>query len=163
MPLKKLTGAFFALTLCCTSQVLAADQITKEQIRQVMAAADKAAKDRDVQGIAACLSERFFKYIDIPSDKRPATARIDKAQYLGLIERGWRDIEDYRYERKDVVVHTAADGSTGESFSTVVETFSVDGKPMKSKVREYARYVLEDGRAVILNVENQTLVGDTTP
>lgn len=163
MPLKKLTGMLSALLLCCSSHVLAADQITKEQIRQVMAAADQAAKDRDVQGIGACLSERFFKYIDIPSGERPATARIDKAQYLGLIERGWRDVEDYSYERKDVVVHTTSDGSSGESFSTVVETFSVHGKPMKSKVREYANYVLEDGRAVILNVETQTLVGDTTP
>ncbi|MFZ0467716.1 MAG: hypothetical protein WAL92_02205, partial [Thiogranum sp.] len=95
--------------------------------------------------------------------KLPATVRIDKDQYLGLIERGWDRIGNYAYQRKDVVVNVAPDGLSGESSSTVIETFTVDGKDTVSKVREYAHYELEDGRPVIFTVETQTLVGDSTP
>ena len=162
MPLKKLIGLSF-IAICCSGQVAAADRMTADHIRAVMAAADRASVKQDVQAIGACLATDFFKYIDIPSDKRPATARINKDQYLGLIRRGWQQICDYTYERRDIVVNVSPDGQTGESFSTVIEHFTADGKHMMSKVREDAQYKLEDGKPVISTVQNQTLVGDTTP
>lgn len=162
MPLKKLIGLSFAV-LCCSGQAQAAERMTAEHIRALMAAADRAAVTQDVPAIGACLANDFYKYIDIPSDKRPATARINKEQYLGLIRRGWKQISDYTYERRDIVVNVSVDGQTGESFSTVIEHFTADGKAIVSKVREDAHYKLEDGKTVISTVQNQTLVGDTTP
>ena len=161
MSVKKLIGFLLAM-LYCSTHLLAAGKITAAQIREVMAAADLASQQRDTKAIGACLGEKFFKYIDVPMDKLPATVRIDKDQYLGLIERGWDRIENYAYQRKDVVVNVAPDGASGESSSTVIETFTVDGAETVSKVREYARYELEDGRPVIVTVQTQTLVGDTT-
>ncbi|MGD8673192.1 MAG: hypothetical protein PVF07_04155 [Thiogranum sp.] len=161
MSVKKLIGFWIAM-LYCSTHLLAAGKITAAQIREVMAAADLASQQRDTKAIGACLGEKFFKYIDVPMDKLPATVRIDKDQYLGLIERGWDRIENYAYQRKDVVVNVAPDGLSGESSSTVIETFTVDGAETVSKVREYARYELEDGRPVIVTVQTQTLVGDTT-
>ena len=161
MSVKKLIGFWIAM-LYCSTHLLAAGKITAAQIREVMAAADLASQQRDTKAIGACLGEKFFKYIDVPMDKLPATVRIDKDQYLGLIERGWDRIENYAYQRKDVVVNVAPDGASGESSSTVIETFTVDGAETVSKVREYARYELEDGRPVIVTVQTQTLVGDTT-
>lgn len=161
MSVKKLIGFWLAM-LYCSTHLLAAGKISAAQIREVMAAADLASQQRDTQGIGACLGEKFFKYIDVPMDKLPATVRIDKDQYLGLIERGWDRIGNYAYQRKDVVVNVAPDGLSGESSSTVIETFTVDGTETVSKVREYARYELEDGRPVIVTVQTQTLVGDTT-
>jgi hypothetical protein len=161
MSVKKLIGFWIAM-LYCSTHLLAAGKITAAQIREVMAAADLASQQRDTKAIGACLGEKFFKYIDVPMDKLPATVRIDKDQYLGLIERGWDRIDNYAYQRKDVVVNVAPDGLSGESSSTVIETFTVDGAETVSKVREYARYELEDGRPVIVTVQTQTLVGDTT-
>ena len=161
MSVKKLIGFLLAM-LYCSTHLLAAGKITAAQIREVMAAADLASQQRDTKAIGACLGEKFFKYIDVPMDKLPATVRIDKDQYLGLIERGWDRIDKYAYQRKDVVVNVAPDGASGESSSTVIETFTVDGAETVSKVREYARYELEDGRPVIVTVQTQTLVGDTT-
>jgi len=162
MSVKKLIGFWLAM-LCCSTHLLAAGKITAAQIREVMTAADMASQQRDTLGIGACLAEKFFKYVDVPTDKLPATVRIDKDQYLGMIERGWNRIQNYAYQRKDVVVNVAPDGLSGESFSTVIETFTVDGKDTVSKVREYAHYELEDGRPVIITVQTQTLVGDSTP
>jgi hypothetical protein len=149
--------------LMCASAAVAASRITAEQVRQVMAATDAAAQDADVQTIGNYLGRAFFKYVDVRANEEPATARINRDQYLQMIQEGWSKVDNYAYQRKDVVINVAPDGSTAESFSTVVETFAVDGNEMVSKVREYARYELENGRPVIVNIDSQTLVGDTTP
>lgn len=137
--------------------------ITADHVRQVMTATDLASKNHNADEIGMYLGKGFFKYIDIPSSGLPATARLDKAQYLEMIEQGWKTIEDYNYQRKDIVINMASDGTSAESNSTVIETVSMNGQKMVSKVREYARYRMEDGRPVIVRIETQTLLGDTTP
>jgi hypothetical protein len=149
--------------LLSASLAVADNRISAEQVRQVMAATDMAAEHGDVQAIGAYLGQAFFKYVDVQAGEKSATARINRGQYLQMLEEGWSKVHNYAYQRKDVVVNVTADGSTAESFSTVVETFAVDGKEMVSKVREYARYELENGRPVIVNIDSQTLAGDTTP
>lgn len=141
----------------------AADKLTREMIAELMDRTDAASAQRDTAAIGAALGSDFYKYVDVPSDGLPATARVTKQQYLDYIEKGWQKVGAYDYRRKDVVINLSPDGDSGESFSTIIENFEVDGRAMTSKVREYARYQLEDGRPVIVNIDTQTLVGDTTP
>ena len=159
---KKLSIFFLVITLASFS-VLAADEITTEQIREVIQATDTAAENRDAQGIAVYLGEGFFKNIEVPLEDVPLVARINKAQYLELIEKGWEAVEQYSYRRQDIVINVARDGSSGESNSTIIETMRTEGEDVTSKVREYARYEMENGQPVIVNIESMTLVGDTTP
>jgi len=53
------------------------------------------------------------------------------------------------------------DGSSGQSYSTITETLSIEGTRMVSKYREHALYALENGRPVITQISGHTLVGDT--
>lgn len=152
-----------AALLVWTVQAAAADKLTSEMIRELMDTTDTAAAQRDAATIGAALGDNFYKYVDVPSDGLPATVRITKQQYLDTIEKGWEKVGKYDYRRKDVVINLSSGGDSGESFSTIVENFEIDGKSMTSKVREYARYELQDGRPVIVNLDTQTLVGDTTP
>jgi len=145
------------------SEIFTVSKITADQVRHVIAAADLASENRDVDGIGVHLSKSFFKYIDAPAINPPVTARIDKEQYLEMIRQGWKAIEAYSYQRKDVVINVASDGASAESNSTIVETVTMNGQDMISKVREYARYKIEYGKPVITRIETQTLVGDTTP
>jgi len=151
------------MLLLGSSYALAADRLTKDMIQEVMEATDAASLQRDTAAIGAALGSNFYKYVDVPTDGLPVTARIDKQQYLKVIDSGWDKLGEYDYRRQDVVINLSPEGDSGESFSTIVENFSIDGKDMVSKVREYARYELENGRAVIVNIDSQTLVGDTTP
>jgi hypothetical protein len=92
-----------------------------------------------------------------------AKVRINKEEYLALIDAGWTTIEEYDYQRADTEIHVMPDGLSGLSYSTVTEHLVQDGKQMTSKFREYATYELEGGRPVITQVSGHTLVGDTTP
>ncbi len=139
------------------------DKITADDVRQVITATDLASEHHDSDEIGRYLGKSFFKYVDVPGSSPPVTARVDRTQYLEMIRKGWKTLEDYSYQRKDVVINVAPDEASAESNSTVVETISMNGQKMVSKVREYARYKMEDGRAVIVRIETQTLVGDTTP
>ncbi len=150
-------------TLVGASGAGAEQTLTREMIRELMQRTDVASTQRDAAAIGEALASDFYKYVDVPSDGMPATARIDKRQYLRMIESGWQKTDNYHYRRRDVVINLSPKGDSGESFSTIVETFEIDGKKMVSKVREYASYRLEAGRPVIVTIDNQTLVGDTTP
>ncbi len=141
----------------------AGEALTREMIRELMHRTDAASAQRDAAAIGGALASDFYKYIDVPSAGMPATARIDKQQYLRMIEKGWRKTDSYDYRRKDVVINLSPKGDSGESFSTIIETFDIDGRKMVSKVREYASYRLEEGRPVIVTIDSQTLVGDSTP
>ena len=146
------------------SSALADEKITSAGISEVIAATDAASVRQDTQTIGYYLGEDFYKYIDVRVGDIPATVRIDKEQYLEMIDKGWEMLDQYSYNRLDTVVHVAADGQKAESFSTIVETVvTSDGQEMISKVREYASYKLEGDRPVIVRIESHTLVGDTTP
>lgn len=152
-----------ALLLLWAAQAPAADKLTKDMIRELIETTDTASMQRDTAAIGAALGSNFYKYVDVTSEGMPATARITKQQYLDTIDKGWEKTSKYQYTRKDVVINLSPEGDSAESFSTIVENFEIDGREMRSKVREYARYELENGRPVIVNIDTQTLVGDTTP
>jgi phosphotransferase system IIA component len=141
----------------------AAERITPDHIRQVIAETDAAAKQRDVQGIGEHLGEKFSKGVEVSSGVMIESVQIDKQQYLQMIAEGWGTVDEYSYDREDTVITIAPDGLSGESNSTITETVVVNGEKMVSKVREYARYELENGKPVIVAIEGLTLVGDTTP
>lgn len=161
--IKSLAGIFVSGLLVLSA--LAGERISVEQIRGVIEATDAAAMRRDTQAIGAHLSEQFAKQIDIPFPEKGwnAAVKLDKQQYLDMIEQGWENMQDYSYRREDTVIHIAADGRSGESNSTITETVVIDGETRVSKVREYAHYALENGRPVITTIGGHTLVGDTMP
>jgi hypothetical protein len=141
----------------------AAEKITIEQIQQVISATDAAARERNTPGIEKYLGENFEKKLEMRHGKWLATIKVRKDQYLAMIDEGWEDIDEYDYQRDNTVIYIAADGLSGESYSTITETVVNDGESMVSKVREHARYTLEEGTPVITHISGHTLVGDTTP
>jgi hypothetical protein len=159
--IKAIAAASIVLLVSC--RALAAGPMTVEQIQQVIDAADAAAIRRDTQGIGEYLSERFEKTVEIPYRGGTAATKLDKHQYLDLIDKGWADMEAYSYRREDTVINVATDGRSGESSSTITETVVIGGETRVSKVREYARYALENGKPVITAIDGHTLVGDTMP
>jgi hypothetical protein len=156
-----LTGT--VLTVLLSFQIQAADHITREHIQQVIDVTDAAAKNRDAAGIGEYLSETFEKIIEFSNDKWIAEVRVDKKKYLDLIEEGWPTLEEYDYQRDNTVIHVTPDGLSGQSYSTITETLSLDGTRMVSKFREHALYTLENGRPVITQISGHTLIGDTMP
>ena len=144
-------------------QVQAADPISMEQIRHVIRATDAASQERDTDSIGSYLSDSFVRIIETPHEKWMAKVKIDKSDYLGLIEEGWTSTEEYAYHRDDTVILHMPDGLSGLSYSTVTENVIRDGEHMTSRFREYAVYTIENGRPVITRISGHTLVGDTTP
>jgi hypothetical protein len=161
--MKNVFGFLATVLLFISVQGVAEENITRQQIQQVLDATDLATKNRDAEAIGVYLGSKFFKYIDLPSKDTPLAVELTKKQFLEQIAEGWKQVDDYSYQRKDVVINVAKDKQSAESFSTIIENFSVKGQKMVSKVREYATYELEDGRPVIVQIESHTLVGDTTP
>jgi hypothetical protein len=153
------TGTVLAVLLSFQAQ--AADNITRELIQQVMNVTDAAARNRDTAGIGEYLSDDFERIIEFVHDKYIAKVRVDKKKYLELIDEGWPTLEKYDYQRADTVIYVMADGSSGQSYSTITETLSLEGTSMVSKFREYALYTLEEGKPVIAEISGHTLLGDT--
>jgi hypothetical protein len=158
---RRVTG--IVLSILLSQPLQAAGRITSEQIQQVIDATDAAAMNRDTAGIGNYLSNSFEKTIEFPYKKWMAKVRLNKDDYLGLIDKGWSNTAEYDYQRSNTEIHIMPDGMSGLSHSTVTENIIVDGEKMTSKFREYATYELENGRPVITRVSGHTLLGDTTP
>ena len=156
-----LTGTVVSILLSLPAH--ADGWMTEEQIRQVVRITDAAAIDRNAAAIGLYLGDSFEKVIEfIYKDKWLAKVRVKKDEYLKVIDDGWADIEKYDYQRDDTVIHIMPDGLSGESLSTITETFVQDGEEKTSKFRETATYTMENGRPVITQISGHTLVGDTT-
>lgn len=156
-----LSGTLISIFLA--TRVLAADSISAEQIQQVINATDAAARNRDAAGIGMYLGNNFEKVIEFPYEKWMAKVRLNKDDYLALIEDGWVTIEAYDYQREDTVIHVMPDGLSGQSYSTVTENVTQDNEKMVSRFREHAVYALENGKPVITQISGHTLLGDTMP
>ncbi len=151
------------LGLLLSGAAVADWKITRDKILQVMDASDTAALERDAAAISIYLSDTFERLIEFPHKGLMAKVRLKKMEYLQMIDEGWAGIDAYDYQRDNVEVHIMPDGITGRSHSTVTENITVDGIRMTSRFREYATYVMENGRPVIIEVSGHTLLGDTTP
>lgn len=159
---KRLTGTVISVLLSLPAQ--ADEQISREDIRQIIHATDRAATNRDATAIGMYLGDSFEKIIEfVYKEKWMAKVRLDKEAYLELIDEGWTNVESYDYRRDDIVIHVLPDGLSGESYSTITEHFVLDGTELTSRFREYAAYAMEKGWPVIIEISGHTLVGDTTP
>lgn len=160
--MRRLLTTTAILVLLCF-QLQAADRLTEAQIQQLIDATDTAARNRDAAGIGKYLSDGFERIIEFPHEKWMARVRLNKEQYLNLIDEGWTTTEEYDYRRDDTVIHLLPDGLSGMSYSTLTENVMQNGERMTSKFREHANYAMENGRLVITRINGHTLVGDTTP
>jgi len=158
---KLLTAATLALVLALPTQ--AADRITREQIQQVIRDADAAAVERDAAAIGVYLSHSFEKIVEFEHKEWMTKVRINKDEYLAMIDAGWAGIGDYNYQRDNIKIHLMPNGQGGLSYSTITEHMFLDGMEMTSRIREFATYGLENSRLVITEVSSHPLLGDTTP
>jgi hypothetical protein len=159
----KTASAGIAISLLLSLTARADDRITLQEVQQVIDATDAAAEHRDTARIGQYLSGSFEKVLEFTYGKYLAKVRIDRDKYLKLIRDGWSQVESYTYQRDDTEIHLLPDGSHAETYSTITEHSIRQGKRMTSKVREYATYGLENGKPVITEISNITLVGDSSP
>ena len=64
----------------------AADQITREQIKQVISATDTAAMDHNTAAIGAYLGNSFERIIEFPHKDQMVTVRLNKIEYLQTVD-----------------------------------------------------------------------------
>ena len=158
---KSLTATVLLVLLSFTAH--AAEQITREQIKQVISATDAASMEHNTAAIGTYLGDSFERTIEFPHEDQMAKVRLNKIEYLELVDEGWSRISYYDQQRDNLEIHIMPDGLSGKSHSTITEDIVIDGVKMTSRFREYAIYELESGRPVITQVSGHTLLGDTTP
>ena len=90
---RRVTG--IVLSVLLSQPLQAAGRITSEQIQQVIDATDAAAMNRDTAGIGNYLSNSFEKTIEFPYKKWMAKVKLNKDDYLGLIDEGWSNTAEY--------------------------------------------------------------------
>jgi len=108
------TRSIILLSLSLILPVQADERITEAMVLQVIDTTDAAAMNRDTAGIGEYLGDEFEKVIEFVYKKWMAKVRLDKQQYLQLIEEGWTDIAAYSYQRDDTEIHVTADGLGAE-------------------------------------------------
>ena len=113
-------------------------------MRQLTAAIDKAAADRNLPALQAALADRVVITVKSQVTGQPRHIELTKAQYLKAVEQAWTGATAYRYARRNEKVFIQ--GQRAVVSADVEETLTTNGESMSTRSQELTVVEIVDGR-----------------
>lgn len=79
-------------------------KLTKTDVEKLIETLDQAVNDLDVSAVGSILSDNVEVVMDISSQGNTQTMKINKQQYLAMLEKGWSAFDDYSYKRTNLKI-----------------------------------------------------------
>ena len=131
-----------------------AKPITVEQVQGMLDGIDAARRRGDVAGILNYLVPDAVIEAEYQLPQGMRFRRFNKNEYAAYLRTAGAQAADFRRERTQIVLAPAQDQA--EVASTVYETISIDGTPLKGVTRSKALVEMRDGRLQITMVRGVT-------
>lgn len=150
--------AAVAAALVLALPVRAAEPLEEREVRAFVTAVADAARDRDVDRLAAAIADDCRIELRTRIGSREHVTAVDKAEYVAMLRDGFialKDLERYDYEVGSVEV--AIDGATAANVHAVItETLVYGGRSTTTVSEEQSRVERRGGRLVIVAVTATT-------
>lgn len=133
----------------------AQDSLTESQIMAIVNAADKAAKNKDINGVTANMAKDIqIKFIvDGPS---PQEMSLNLEKYIFHTKRAFSKRVAYTYDRRNTRVAISKDGQTATVNSTVYESYTTAQGTLRGVTSEVAVIKLRQGKPVVTYLAGRT-------
>ncbi len=141
-------ACIFPLMNGCTSK------INEEQIQTVLEAVDKAANEKNADGILAHMADDVVVKLNVPNGRTSKTFSLNRDQYRRLLEEGYRVAQVYEFGRKGTRIKIARDGKRAKVSSRTYETMRNQNGSQRTDSLETATFELRNGKVVITKVES---------
>ncbi|MDA2909817.1 hypothetical protein MYX04_02665 [Nitrospiraceae bacterium AH_259_D15_M11_P09] len=138
----------FPLMNGCTSK------INEEQIQTVLEAVDKAANEKNADGILAHMADDVVVKVNVPNGRTSKTFSLNRDQYRRLLKEGYRVAQIYEFGRKGTRIKIARDGKSAKVSSRTYETMRNQNGSQRTDSLETATFELRNDKVVITKVES---------
>ena len=141
--------AAVASTIAISAQ---AATMTDSLVQNYASSMKSAANSKNMNQVANLVSEDAL----ISLSRKGKSTSLDKAAYLKLLQTGWNETSNYRYDiNVDNVVTT---GSQAKANVTTTESWIKDGKSVSFVTTSRVTLTLSTGNAVLLRAVSQVTI-----
>lgn len=141
-----LAGLFVSLTACSPT-------ITEQQVLAILDSTDKAAKERNADGVIAHMAEKAVIRVSIQGPGGIQSLSFAPKEYKQHLEQTFRGAQEYSYTRTDTKISIAPSQKMATVSSQVLEIVRLPGQVLSSVSQETATFEVQNRKVVIASVE----------
>jgi hypothetical protein len=134
-----------------------AGNISKAQVLEILDLIDQGLLAQDAGAVVANFASNAVITATEIEGKWTGTNKDDTASYRKKLATGFQaGVDDYKLQRKEVVVEIAPDGRKATSQSTLIETYRWDGKSNEAVTHESASFEIVGERILLTKMDSKT-------
>lgn len=131
----------------------AAVALTEQRIKNLLEAVDRAANERDADGIIAHMAEDVVIDVSLQLPQEQQKFLLTREQYKSNLQQGYAAAEDYGFLRRVTKIEFAQGGQRAMVQSQTLESVSRSGSTAQIEAEETATWELRGGKPVITKVQ----------
>lgn len=139
-------------TVASSISISAQAAMTEDLVQNYASAMKSAANSKNINQVASLVSEDAL----ISLSRKGKSTSLDKAGYLNLLQTGWNQTSNYRY---DITVgNVVTSGSQAKANVTTSESWVKDGQNVSFVTSSRVTLTLSTGNAVLLRAVSQVTI-----
>ncbi len=124
--------------------------LTENRITAVLEKLDRAANERDVEGILMHIAPDAVLHVSVEGPQQtPQRLVLTRDQYGAILQQGFDVADDYGFLRRTNRIQVAPDGQRAEVESRTLENTTTGGRTTQAESVETTTIELRDGRPMI--------------
>lgn len=129
-------------------------KISTTNIFAILDSMDQGLVKKDAALVVANFASNAVITAVVVEGPRTYTSTNDMSNYRSSLEAGFKSFDDYKLQRKDVIVQISPDGRKATSSSTLVETYRFAGNAERAVTKESASFELVDGNIRLTKMDS---------
>lgn len=142
----------FLISMLATmiSCAVSAEEISRQQVSEFIAAMDRAIENRDADTLEAAIAENAQFTAHVTLGGQVQKVQMGKGQYIDSVRNVWAQSTTYSYRRANDVITFS--GRSANVVSDVIEEITVGGQTVRSTSHETATIELVNGKPLLTRV-----------
>lgn len=144
-----------SLVLIVVSNFSVANNITEAEVRQVMNQMERAVKTRNLENIAALMSDTVVLNLHIFNGNSYETVTLDKAGYLQYTKGAWNMIKNYTYRYDSEAIEIEQDQAVLKY--EITESMAWGNQYFKLRSKGTTVFKKENDKLLVVKVDARTI------
>jgi len=129
-------------------------RLSTTNIFAILDSMDQALVKKDAAMVVAHFASNAVITAAVVEGQRTYTTTNDTSSYRSSLEAGFKSFDDYKLQRKDVIVQISPDGRKATSSSTLVETYRFAGNAERAITQESDAFEVMDGNIRLTKMDS---------
>jgi hypothetical protein len=149
----------FALADCSFAQAGRMDEtISKVRIMEILNSIDAGVVKQNASAVVADFATNAVISAMVVEGSRTYTTTNDTTDYRNILKASFKSFDDYKLQRKNIIIQISSDRQRAASLSTLIETFRFAGNAERAVTEESDTFEIIDGKVVLTKMDSKVEV-----